>query len=72
MKLRFTIRDLFWLTLVMALAVWGALEHRRADREHQEAQKIASTLKDIIAERDALRDQAIAFSLIPDQPAPSP
>ena len=28
MKLRFTIRDLFWLTLVVALAVGWWLDHR--------------------------------------------
>ncbi len=31
MKLRFTIRDLFWLVLVVALAVGWWLDHRNAD-----------------------------------------
>jgi hypothetical protein len=33
MKLRFTIRDLFWLTLVVALAVGWWFDHRGAWQE---------------------------------------
>ena len=33
MRLRFSIRDLFWLTLVVALAVGWWLDHRKLSNE---------------------------------------
>jgi len=40
MRLRFTIRDLLWLTLVVALAVGWWLDHRLIDLEKRVARRM--------------------------------
>ena len=45
MPLRFTIRDLLWLTLVAALAVGWWIDHRRTDSAMREAQTKAAILQ---------------------------
>ena len=37
MKLRFTIRDLCWLTLTIALVMWAIVERHRAYHQWEEA-----------------------------------
>jgi hypothetical protein len=70
MKLRFTIRDLFWLTLVAALAVAGWIQSR----------KIASLENDLFLSEHRIRTTDITiesltvpnnFSLIAPPEAPN-
>lgn len=39
MRFHFAIRDLFWLTLVVALAVGWWLDHQQASKNFEELQK---------------------------------
>jgi hypothetical protein len=47
MRLRFTIRDLFWLTLVAALAVGWWADHHRTEETHRIEQPICIVCGDI-------------------------
>jgi hypothetical protein len=67
MRFRFTIRDLLWLTAVVALAVGWWLEHNRADRA--EAKRIDALLKgEDRLHRASLRLYREAHIQLPDYP----
>ena len=45
MRLRFSIRDLLWLTVVVALAVGWWLEHRKFDQQKFDLRREAAKLR---------------------------
>ena len=85
MRLRFTIRDLLWLTLVMALIVgWWVnnrqltsqllAEHHRADNLEESNQILNIELKDLNKAHIELKDQLLETvrTLRPANPPKSP
>jgi len=59
MKLRFSIRDLLWLTLVVALAVGWWLDHKHTD----------SRLKELGIDRHFLNTYDVSDLVIPVRPS---
>jgi len=51
---RFTIRDLFWLTILVALGCGWWLEHTRANRANADRVALTQKLGDTEADRDML------------------